>query len=112
MTASGTPENYTTLTDMTVVIPVRVVLYLRVSASSQTVENQVRSLRLSPRPAVGRLSRRTATRAFREPRDAIGDPASTAYGRTPLAGNSMSSRHGVSIGLAGRSPTWRRSWSI
>jgi hypothetical protein len=31
---------------------------------------------------------------------------------TLLAGNLMSSRHGVSIGSAGRSPTWRRSWSI
>jgi hypothetical protein len=34
------------------------------------------SLRLSPQPAAGRLLRRIATRAYREPRDAIGDPAS------------------------------------
>jgi hypothetical protein len=44
------------------------------------------------------------------PRDAIDGPASTASGRTALAGSSTSSRRGASTGLAGRSPTWRHSW--
>ena len=85
----------------------RVNLYLRVSTSSQTVENQERELAVLAAARGWTVVERIETRPYPAPRAAIDVPASTACGRTLLAGLSISSRHGASTGLAGPSPTWR-----
>ena len=65
--------------------PMRVALYLRVSTSAQTVENQERELAGVAAARGWQVVATYRTRAYRAPRDAIDGPASTASGRTPLA---------------------------